>query len=530
MLKCMRILNNIFICVLCCGLGCIDNANAYVFYSDLAGPRYEITENIEIKDNVRIDIENMTVADGMVRVDVVNNGYLETNFDIHNNVQLYIQNSGEMNSSFSLGDGVHVIQVVKSNDDLNSLGLESGFDVVVGGENTISLNGLLAVATGADNIELNNSRLYMDNSTMRDFKSAGAPGIKLVGTIVVHADSVAGLSGRPLLENTYGTGKVFLDIDNMNPLYAVQTKIVGGNVYADIIRETDFLKIFDNDKTGKFLNALRSKNPGDKLVVALDGAESISEMRDIMAGAVRMNPGLLMRPVRVFNRFEMDDLVFENLHGFVAEPLFVATDEMKMWGINFGGAFDVSENLNMALSAHVAEFDYVDDINDYGGVLYGGNARIRYEGDIVFARAGVGVSITDFDIDMVLVDDEIIDNPYGFSGYGVSDIGVKFSYGELNLLPFARFGIDYINLESDTDLDLFTGIGADFEIDVGTADLKYGYGVRVAGDTRGTFDAMGVIRIYSDADSAGGDVGVGVVYDDDLGLAYKISIGANFVF
>ena len=32
------------------------------------------------------------------------------------------------------------------------------------------------------------------------------------------------------------------------------------------------------------------------------------------------------------------------------------------------------------------------------------------------------------------------------------------------------------------------------------------------------------------ADGAGGNLGLGIVYDDDFGVSYKVRVGAGFIF
>lgn len=503
-------------------------ARATDISSDSFLPSYDLTGDVTIASGVLWHIGDAYVRDS---VSVINNGTINTVFHVCDGCELFLHNRNSITATFDLGRDASVYQVINTSDDLNPINGADDFSILVRGNNSISWNAVRGLASGADKIILDDAVLMVDadapaTSAARRVGDAG-PEIELVGDVIVRANSVDDLLGYAVFSNAYGDGAVFFVADDVDPLYMIRTNVVGDDIYAELVRETDYLKIFNN-KTGEFLNMVRAENPNSSLMSALDRATTMGELTDIMNKSIRFNPMRLMRPVRMFNSFEISGIGMIS-DGLAVRPTFIFSDDVEVMGANLDAGFAISDNTWLALSGHVSWIDVADAIDEYSAVMYGGNLHLGYDGDLLFARLIAGMSVTDFDTGIILSGDDITENPRGVSVYGATDVGIKLRAGKFVFAPFLRGGGDYVTILDASDFDSFAGVGGDVSVRFGN-DISYEYGFGAAIDTRGVINADVRMNIMSVADGAGGNLGLGIVYDDDFGVSYKVRVGAGFIF
>jgi hypothetical protein len=167
----------------------------------------------------------------------------------------------------------------------------------------------------------------------------------------------------PIMSNVYGDGTISIYSENTNPLYRVAARISDNALYVDVVRDTDYFKILQND-AGMFLNSIRVGNPDDKLIAALDRATTMAELESIMSRTVRMNPIRMMDAVRTFNMFEMIDVATLS-DGVSVAPIFLYSDDFNASGVGADVSFDISRNLKIAASVYAATMDFTNDLDEY---------------------------------------------------------------------------------------------------------------------------------------------------------------------
>ncbi len=491
---------------------------------DVNLPNYSIDSDLFIDDGISFNVDSLDIVSS---VRIINNGSFHAGVNICSSCRVEFKNSGFIDATFNLGENASIVQVINSGDDLNSLGMNGGFDVLVNNSEIISWNAIRNVANGADKIILENSVLKLDALSPGVFNALDND-IELRGKIVIYADNVDELLGVPVLSNVYGNGVVYFHVKDINPLYAIRSYVSNDSLYAEMVRETDYMKIFNN-KMGAFLNMVRTENPNSDFINALDNATSFDSVYSIMARSVKLNPVLLMNPIRIFNNFEMANISVSGT-GISASPIYLSSSGLDLMAFNVNGSVVLGDNLKVGLAAYIGEFDFIDDINEYGGVIYGANIRLDYSYGILFVRGVVGTTEMRSDVGIVFSNDEIVHNPNGLSVYGATDVGINCVYNKFVVSPFIRVGADYAAVLDDNDTDGFIGIGGDFMYDAGGTDIDYKYGMRVGADSRGLFSAAVRMNVMSIADRAGGDISIGIIYDDEFGLNYNFRMGANLKF
>lgn len=486
----------------------------------------DITENTIITDSTIIDVANINAGDGW-RLE--NNGFIKATINVCDNCTFYIENSGDIQASFNLGDGAKIVQVINSSDDITPLGIGNGYNVLINGADNISWRKVMSISGGAETIILRNSELVLTNDNRNVLRTASVgPEIELVGDVIVRLDSVNNLDNVPILSNIHGDGAVHVYSDNLDIMHAIHSYIKNESLYVELVRETDYAKILRN-KTGDFLNGLRKENPNDSLLAVLDTAETLDDLHSVMRRSARLNPIRLMDSIRSLTLFQMTGM-YDSYVGMNIMPMTIFSDVFNLSGADINGRFEISDSVSFAFSVYGAGLRYSDDINNYSGAVYGGNLRIEYNNSFGFARALVGTSFAHFDIGDVFNGTDVKHNPDGLSLYAATDIGTNFNISDaFSVSPFIRMGVDYAMIANVSDTDFICGMGTDLIFDVDGYDIKYNYAVRFGADVRGMLDASVRINAWSVADGAGGALNIGTIYDNGS-ISYKIGLEFGCVF
>ena len=465
--------------------------------------------NGEIVDVANLNIQNATV--------IVNHGHLYGALDSCDGCDIYIQNFG---TADDVNLGAHVTQVVTGNDNMNPVGGAS--EILVYDAEKLSVSDLAELANGVQSVTINGAGLVLDGETP-------LKNVTLQGNVILYVDDVADVSNMVVASGVSVDGMVHVSGVNINPLYRFGTRIEGGNLYVDFVRDTDYSKIL-GDKLGGFLDELRVKNSDDRLLAALDGAASVDEIHSIMSRSVRVAPMQLMDIVRVMNVNEISRVRVRG-DSMSLIPMAMFADNASAMGGAIDRNYGVGSKITLGISGYVYAMSYGDDFDEYESALYGGNVHIAYFDDVIFARALAGVSVANFYTGAVFNGADIVENPMGFSGYGAADFGVAFDVARnVNLMPFVRGGVDYANIANLSDTEFIAAIGANLLIDSVGYDLKYQYGVGVNADIRGIFNADAQMYISSPHDNFRTVLSVGAIYDESTGFGFKLglNLGAKF--
>ena len=463
---------------------------------------------------------------------ITNMGNISGFVEVRSGLDVYIQNLGNIDATFYIPNTSRITQVIKDKKDINPiLGATNNFQIMVQNEEKIAWKDLQDISIWADKIVLNNSVLDLSSklSAVTVVDNVFSPEIELRGNNVLYIDDVSEFSDKPLLSNISGEGTVNINVSEQNPLYRVSSYIKNNELFVTLVRETDYLRILGDNK-GSFLNNLRETNPNDKLLSVLDAAESIDDINKIMARSIRLNPINLMDSVVVFNSFVINDFS-KNLDGFVITPLFVYSDDFYISGVTVDAAYRIADKLTIGATGYAAESEFVNDMDEYNSVLYGGNVRIEYIDKLLLARMMFGMTQSDFDIGAVFDGISTVVDPSGSSLYSVADFGFNFNVGDnFRISPFVRAGFDSIKIIGCSDKNVFTGIGTDISLNAGIYDIEYKYGLNFSAYTNGTVNAAFRIGVISIADKAGGNIDVGLVLNEFGEYSYKVSAGVNFKF
>ncbi len=475
-------------------------------------------EDSVITDSGALYSDNIRVTESIT---LENHGLINGKIYIGDGHKLVLQNAGDIDAEFHFGNNSGLVQLVRTNDDMTDLGLDGGFDVLVRDSVPLLLRDIYSLS--GDNLILDNATLILDGVL-----ETGDRSLAIMGNVFVHLGDVSDVGVRPILRNITGDGKVYFITDDLPVLYAIESYVVDGDVYARMVRETDYVKVLKND-VGRFLNELRLINPDDGLLVRLDAATTMDEINSVMADSVRLNPINLMRPIRSFNLFRMnfDDMGPGNLDVRMG---YVASDDFEIYSAGATGMLHVGNDLTIRFGGGVGDVSYVDDINDYSGLMLGGDIRLRYDNNFIMADIGAGATYAMFDVGPVYDNGAVKINPDGVSVYGSADFGVyAIRSGGFSLMPFVGVGTDYVSVLDDTDFDTTGRIGAEFNFASHEYSLHYDYRVRAFVDSGSNYGGGVRMAIWSPYDDMGGNVDVDIIYGD-IGLSYRVSLNGCVKF
>lgn len=495
-------------------------------YSDIYGTAWTIDNNTFIAESASVVIDNINVA---ASVFVSNAGTISGNINVCETCHLYIQNSGTINGEFYLENGAEITQVIRTNRDLTNLGLDSNYDILVNGTENISISGLINISGGVDRIVLDDAHLTLDNLNLRssDFST---PVIELVGDVIIYLESISALNGRPILSNVHGDGRISVYTNNNNPLYAVSLCSENNNIYANMIRETDYAKILKN-KIGVYINSLRLTIPDDKLLIALDTATDMDGVNNLISRSVRLNPINLMAPIHIFNSFErldMGSITNKNVVGIA--PIYIFSVDSYIYGAKGHISFTPYDGISLSASAYLGIAEYEDDINHFAADFYGANMGLDIENDDLIFRSMFGITIAKFDTGPVFDGNGSVYNPSGISVYAFGEIGRKLEilHG-ISVVGFIGASSDFDAVVHSGNTDTNAYVGADFTYKTKTADISYDYGLRVRARVGGEIEMVLRAHFWSPADQAGGDVQIGAI-QNEFGKSYQIKFGAKINF
>lgn len=522
----VEIKNNTFLAFVTCLLAFHEAAALDIINKDYAGSSFVVADDTFVTDTGSMDFYDIYIENS---IDLINAGKINGDISVCDGCEVRVQNRGDINSTFNLGDNSKLTQVIHDDADITRLNVNGSYNLLVNNKNGLSLDKIMSVGRFADKIIFDDSVLVLGVPTVKLARNfVFNPEIELVGNIDVYVDSVKNISDRPILSNVSGQGVVNIYADDMDILYSIKSYIKDGSLYGTLIRETDYSKIFKN-KEGEFLDYIRDTNPNDKLLTLLDSAKDINEFNRIKDKSVKLNPKNLMNPIKNINSFYMFNTFIDDTDLSI-KSFSLFSDSQETYGTEVAFVNKTSESIKLSMSMYGAYTAFLDDVNDFNSLTFGLSGIVNYVADNLFVNLALGGNTSSFDSGLVFYEEEIVNNPDGYSFYAIADFGKEiYSKNSIFVKPFVSFGTNVISIMNDTAFSGVAGGGADIKFSYDEYDINYDYGVRTKAYVSGQFVTGVYMNFVSVADGAGGNIAVNAVYDEQ-GFAYNFKLGVDIDF
>ncbi len=445
-----------------------------------------------------------------------------------NNNYLKIYNYGTIgtvhNSGFSF-----VCQYIPSNDALHKINMDgTDFQVDIQNIDKVDLNVLKNIVSDVDGeINITNSSIVIND--FADWRSWNQ-NVSLIGTNTLYITNVDTIvSGEEILHvSDNGTHVVLMESDKLHKV-SLKYDSISKVAFIYISEEKDYEKVFD-DNRGSLLQDLRESSSNSNLLNAMDNANNMQELENIMQSSYHFNPSILMRPVNMINEFSMLPMLsYSNaLYGGLS-GVYMFSDTTNLFGINFNinGDYD---GTYLSIDFNLNKFKYVDDMNDFSGLVYGGNIKIKKYIDNLWANIIAGISLANFKADAVYHDDMITNNPFGYSLYGGIDVGYDYKIvQDLIVSPFIGTSLMKSEIVDISQTDTNIRIGGNLKYSFVVDNVEYDYDVMGGCGVNGNIFGGVKIGFVSILDSAGMSLGFNV-YKDEYDINYKADISGKILF
>ncbi|MBP3397862.1 MAG: hypothetical protein J6K82_02940 [Alphaproteobacteria bacterium] len=493
-------------------------ANAIVVTANISGSQKTFSEDVIVANGVEIYPDKLYINR---TINIENNGRIESDILVADNRDLYIKNRGEFDSNFILGENSKLYQVISDKDDMNVVGFDEHYTAIINAKGALRLSDLINVVGDADGFVLDNALINFDVVN-------GISNVELHGNTTLDMGDATNVYGRVILHDVSGDGTVRIVTNNENTLFADVTYGMDGDLYLTRVRETDYVKILNND-VGVFLNDLRVENPSDGLLYELDRALSMDELNRIMNKSARLNSDILLRPIQIINAFDVVKPLDAHSGFYVAPTMVLSKDFMANYvvaglGVAKRGEYDVSINLRSGA------IEYETGIDAFVAEFFGGNIDLRYWINDVFVRAVGGMDFSKYDIGYVFYENNKLHNPDAQSMYAEIDFGYDFNVTDsVYVMPIVGvmgwgYSLDEI---SEFNTSAHVGIGAGYAFDMLGIEYDYSFHARINSDNY--YTATLRAGFWSELDAAGGAVDVSLVRMFDV-TSYKLSIGGRVWF
>lgn len=477
--------------------------------------------SVYIYEDVFLAPESVIDADKVIvkgSATIINHGEINGDIIITPGTEVNIQNSGNMGGKIFLGHNATLTQIVTSATDLTTLNVWGDYTIRVRGNENLNLDDIQRIGAFANEIILDNATIVIDGPTGIRLLRRRVPDIKLVGEITLDVDADIVADGDILMSGVSGDGAVFVHVNGLDTLFTASIRNSSGNLYLNIIRETDYLKILD-PRRGVFMNAIRDMMPDDKLVHAMDTAQTRDELEQLMARSVRFNPTNLMQVAKIFNMFHLAAPDVANGFDIRYDHVFNGHMNMPALTIGLGAKFGP---LSVGISAYAALMDYADDLNEFSGTMLGADIRAMLDFDVLWMRGVIGMSVTKFDVGPVLGADDIYINPRGRSSYAMIDAGMRMKSGNFYVMPFVGLMGNDNTIAGLNNHEITPRGGMRMGYAYDMDGLRYDIGLHgtLTRDSVVVGTTLGINSIW---DGIGGELSADALHND-MGTSYKVSV------
>jgi len=514
-----------FFFVICCVLFpghavfCADVING-----DMYGPVISLDRDVIFSDKAfigagRIDID--------ASLNIENHGIINSDINVCPGCELYVRNTGDIHGIIHLNDGASMVQIVRDADEVTPLFVDSTYVIFVDGAHEVNWAALAPAASDAGKIILRDSTVFMGNVPgMANVYTARPPEIELQGNVTILLPQWHDFSAGPVMRNVSGDGTVVVGGADPGPLYAYVANEMDGDLYIDLVRETDYFKILGND-LGRSLNELRLARPDDGLLSRLDAAGSMDELWKILSRSVAARPYLLAKPIKILDGFirDMSNYVRSIPRmGTDIAPFYIKNRDFDIYGALAGIFFNPGPDIDVGVHFYGASGVSNDSINDFTVDMYGLNLNIRYQGRYFFARGLAGGTRADFSVPYIFDDGHLAGGARGTSYYGLADIGTKIDvFGRMSALPYIGAEYEYADVFDARRGDIALRAGVDAVWSFDGVDLRYDYRLGAATATGDTNRINAGLGICSPADGMAVDALI-ALQDDGDNVSYLVSM------
>lgn len=522
-----KYLVSIFVILLCCTANAIER-------NFEGGADYSGVVSFEDYDTVRVYGGAVVSSPGntIIMNDTVylyNYGRIDGIIDTNGNT-LIVYNSGIMGGGINPHGGL-VKQVIRSEAEITNIGMPANQKPVVSIESYDMFDFNRMTDISAESVIIKNSSVVLDNFS--DWQMC-TENIELSGNVSLIINNPDSVQSGQIIKYTKSGSKIFVQINNLDKMYKPELQVANGGIVLNIVRETNYSAIFgdgdSDDKKSAALETLRGNNSDDKLLKALDAADNMDEIRRLENLSYRFNHGILLRPVKMINKFSLSGLITgEAEYGVGIVPHYIISDKINSVGARLYAGYKFN---NVYLSAGVTadKFDYVDELNEFSGMAYGLDIESRQIINRLWVNEIFGLTLTNFKADYISEKGQIKTNPFGFSWYGDVSLGYDFDVAQdITVAPVLGLAYQSYSVAdvSDTDTNLHAGVNVKYFFVVD--GVKYEYSLSGGlGTNRDIFVDMG-IGFVSVTDNAGVSLNASVL-NDDFDYYYKLSLNAKIVF
>lgn len=336
------------------------------------------------------------------------------------------------------------------------------------------------------------------------------------------------LNNGEKLEHVPASDEVNVSVKDADNLYTVNFSHNSGNLFLKLTRENDYTKIF-RDSRGTFLGSLRTNNPNDKMLMAMDSAGSMYELNSVMNSSYHFNPLILMNPIKTINRAVLLNFLSKSREGVGADIDYVLSDKISDYAghLYFANHYN---DLYFTIGLNLNSFSYKDNVNEFTGLAYGIDARAKQYLNDFWLDGILGINRATFNADYIYSDGGATSNPTGVSEYARFSLGYDIKHvSDFVLSPFVGLLFQKSEILGMSDLDVFLHTGLNAEYEFVMDGIKYRYGASVGANDEANWNIGINIGFLSVVDDAGAHFGIDM-FQDDFGTNYKFSINANVRF
>lgn len=492
--------------------------------ANIYGDRYILHDNTIINQNASLNLDELYFASSLW---LQNMGRINANIYVCDGCDAYIINSGTINGTFVPATESNLVQIITSKHEAAPIAA-GGYSAQINGATDLTLNNLMPVATSADSITLSGATIYYSPITDR----CGSWILSGENMIILKPDELPSQSGEILLlPNVSGNGTLRVMLTENDTLHAAKTYIRNNNIYFYLERESDYNKILDDTDEGNFLNGIKTDTPDDKLLQALDQAQTPGEIQTIMQKSFRLNPIRLLMPIRAFNNTRRSEYMIQDsgpeIHGNIG---YTISGDTTIYSSGAHAVLPVGRAFRLSLGADYGYIDGADSYNDFTGDLYGGHASLQYMSQRLFLNTDAGITNAKFEVPGILNNGTITSEANGRTIYSDADMGVRFSTAKLSAIPYIGIKYTQDKILNFRATEYATHIGAMLSYDMCTnCDMSYKYSLHISGATNDNISATANIAAWSAIDQAGLNASIGISREEDI-TYYKISLGGKFWF
>ena len=379
--------------------------------------------------------------------------------------------------------------------------------------------------TPADKYRFDNSVVFIEDFS--DWQNWNAD-IEFGTNVYLNIKNLSSKNNGQKLEHVSSANVVNVSVKDSDNLYKVNFNASGSDLFFNLVRETDYKKVF-KDTRGTFIENIRMNHPNDKMLSAMDNSLTMSEMNSVMNSAYHFNPMILMNPIKTLNRAVLIDFMSNENNGIGTDVDYVFSDKIN----NYGGRIYVAnhyDDLFLKIGLNLNSFSYSDNFNDFDGIAYGIDIRAKQYLKNFWLDGILGVNRSDFKADYVYVNGDITDNPKGISEYARLSIGYDYKdFDDFVISPFV--GILFQNASvsgfSDKDTNLHAGLLGKYNFVMD--GLKYEYAASMATDEKANWNFETKVGFISVVDNAGAYVGFSA-FRDEFATNYKLSVNGKMYF